>query len=160
MILVIFTRLMSLGHHGRWPKKQQALKSMDRPSLECNHFLSFYIWVLFFFHILLSWWNFPIALTSMFETHPPWRNLWQHMGSRLPIEDQMVLPRWLHNVHWSLHFIIFLVSLFPGLFGTQWPTWPTWTRWLGRQTIRRRWLHAFSGLPSRKFHSLTKYENT
>ena len=134
---------MSSGHLGRWPKKQQALKSMDRPSLECDHFLSFIFTFTDFlrmqslsllsFHIKFSWWvslfncfdqnvwdppsiqfcsiRFPlivywICLHRMFETHPPWRDLWQHMGSRLPIEDQMVLPRWLHS---SIHFLIYLV---------------------------------------------------
>ena len=50
------------------------------------------------FPLIVHW----ICLHRMFETHPPWRNLWQHKGSRLPIEDQMVLPRWLHS---SIHYI-------------------------------------------------------
>ena len=29
----------------------------------------------------------------MFEFKPEWRNLWQHMGGNMPLEDMMVLPR-------------------------------------------------------------------
>ena len=128
------------------------------------------------FPLIVHW----ICLHRMFETHPPWRNLWQHMGSRLPIEDQMVLPRWLHSsIHyisrsfcccWSCSFQVcsahsdqldlsgqgLIIRL---LFEFFWfcQTQPKYqeildlTRWLGRWTIRRRWLQAFNGLPSMNF---------
>ena len=47
-------------------------------------------------------------VARMFEFKPEWRNLWQHMGGNMPLEDMMVLPRLLGTKNPLLENLFFV----------------------------------------------------
>ena len=75
--LIALIRSRRCGHHGIWPKRLLAWKAMGWPSSGGEMFSIFTL-------------NY---VARMFEFKPEWRNLWQHMGGNMPLEDMMVLPR-------------------------------------------------------------------
>ena len=128
--LIALIRSRRCGHHGIWPKRLLAWKSMGWPSSGGDMF-------------------------SMFTLNYVAQDVWVQTRVEEPLatygrQHALGGHDGFAKVAWNKKSIARKPLFCLGSWSTQWPTWATWTRSSGSWTTRRRLLPMCNILPSKK----------
>ena len=134
--LIALIRSRRCGHHGIWPKRLLAWKSMGWPSSGGDMFSMFIL-----NYVAQDVWV-QTRVEEPLATYGRQHALGGHDGFA--------------KVAWNKKSIARKPLFCLGSWSTQWPTWATWTRSSGSWTTRRRRSPMCSILPSKNISKLSK----